>query len=106
MVAPQLQVGVRVPPHPRPTPAIQAPPRARPYDPVRRWLTGTSASTVREGGGGRGGRRLRRSLSDVDKNGKLDPEEFTVAMYLAKLAADGEVVPSPLPANLGPPTHR
>jgi len=48
----------------------------------------------------------RRRLSDVDKNGKLDPEEFVVAMYLIKWVTDGRPLPATLPANLVPPRHR
>ncbi|XP_028284224.1 epidermal growth factor receptor substrate 15-like 1 isoform X2 [Parambassis ranga] len=45
-------------------------------------------------------------LSDVDKDGHLDKEEFTVAMHLVYRAMEKEPVPSSLPASLIPPSKR
>ncbi|RVE62077.1 hypothetical protein OJAV_G00177230 [Oryzias javanicus] len=45
-------------------------------------------------------------LSDVDKDGHLDKEEFTVALHLVYRAMEKEPVPSSLPANLVPPSKR
>ncbi|KAM4551130.1 epidermal growth factor receptor substrate 15-like 1 isoform 2-T2 [Odontesthes bonariensis] len=45
-------------------------------------------------------------LSDVDKDGYLDKEEFTVAMHLVYRAMEKESVPSSLPASLIPPSKR
>ncbi|KAM6948375.1 epidermal growth factor receptor substrate 15-like 1 [Aplochiton taeniatus] len=45
-------------------------------------------------------------LSDVDKDGLLDKEEFSVAMHLVYRAMENEVVPSSLPSNLIPPSKR
>ncbi|XP_013885891.1 epidermal growth factor receptor substrate 15-like 1 isoform X2 [Austrofundulus limnaeus] len=45
-------------------------------------------------------------LSDVDKDGHLDKEEFTVAMHLVYRAMEKEPVPSSLPSSLIPPSKR
>ncbi|XP_023821222.1 epidermal growth factor receptor substrate 15-like 1 isoform X3 [Oryzias latipes] len=45
-------------------------------------------------------------LSDVDKDGHLDKEEFIVAMHLVYRAMEKEAVPASLPANLIPPSKR
>uniref|UniRef100_A0A3Q1AUY7 Epidermal growth factor receptor pathway substrate 15 like 1 n=1 Tax=Amphiprion ocellaris TaxID=80972 RepID=A0A3Q1AUY7_AMPOC len=45
-------------------------------------------------------------LSDVDKDGHLDKEEFTVAMHLVYRAMEKEPVPTSLPASLIPPAKR
>ncbi|CAL8346376.1 unnamed protein product [Merluccius merluccius] len=45
-------------------------------------------------------------LSDVDKDGQLDKEEFAVAMHLVYRAMEQEPVPAALPANLIPPSKR
>ncbi|XP_072219274.1 epidermal growth factor receptor substrate 15-like 1 isoform X1 [Leuresthes tenuis] len=45
-------------------------------------------------------------LSDVDKDGYLDKEEFTVAMHLVYRAMEKEPIPSSLPASLIPPSRR
>uniref|UniRef100_A0A8C5GCV5 Epidermal growth factor receptor substrate 15-like 1 n=1 Tax=Gouania willdenowi TaxID=441366 RepID=A0A8C5GCV5_GOUWI len=45
-------------------------------------------------------------LSDVDKDGYLDKDEFTVAMHLVYRAMEKEPVPSSLPASLIPPSKR
>uniref|UniRef100_A0A1A7XRN4 Epidermal growth factor receptor pathway substrate 15-like 1 n=1 Tax=Iconisemion striatum TaxID=60296 RepID=A0A1A7XRN4_9TELE len=45
-------------------------------------------------------------LSDVDKDGHLDKEEFTVAMHLVYRTMEKEPVPSSLPPSLFPPSKR
>ncbi|XP_042354197.1 epidermal growth factor receptor substrate 15-like 1 isoform X2 [Plectropomus leopardus] len=45
-------------------------------------------------------------LSDVDKDGHLDKDEFTVAMHLVYRAMEKEPVPTTLPASLIPPSKR
>lgn len=45
-------------------------------------------------------------LSDVDKDGHLDKEEFIVAMHLVYRAMEKEPVPTSLPASLIPPAKR
>lgn len=45
-------------------------------------------------------------LSDMDKDGALDLDEFTVAMHLCEQAADGGPVPDELPLELVPPSKR
>ncbi|XP_029308748.1 epidermal growth factor receptor substrate 15-like 1 isoform X2 [Cottoperca gobio] len=45
-------------------------------------------------------------LSDVDKDGHLDKDEFTVAMHLVYRAMDSEPVPTALPTSLIPPSKR
>ncbi|CAM9829316.1 unnamed protein product [Ascophyllum nodosum] len=45
-------------------------------------------------------------LSDIDKNGMLDHDEFTLAWYLATEAAAGRKPPASLPADLVPPAKR
>ncbi|CAN0469662.1 unnamed protein product [Ascophyllum nodosum] len=45
-------------------------------------------------------------LSDIDKNGMLDHDEFTLAWYLATEAAAGRKPPASLPADLVPPSKR
>ncbi|KAA3670137.1 uncharacterized protein DEA37_0011304, partial [Paragonimus westermani] len=51
---------------------------------------------------------LRRiwQLSDVDRDGHLDADEFALANYLVKLKVDGNDLPNPLPAHLIPPSKR
>ncbi len=46
------------------------------------------------------------SLSDFDKKGKLDREEFILAMYLIHRTKKGDKVPTVLPPNLIPPSKR
>ncbi len=46
------------------------------------------------------------SLSDFDKKGKLDREEFILAMYLIHRAKKGDKVPTVLPPLLIPPSKR
>ncbi|KAL1022436.1 hypothetical protein UPYG_G00027600 [Umbra pygmaea] len=45
-------------------------------------------------------------LSDLDRDGMLDRDEFAVAMYLVYRALEGEPVPMALPALLVPPSKR
>uniref|UniRef100_A0A3Q4H3D7 Epidermal growth factor receptor substrate 15-like 1-like n=1 Tax=Neolamprologus brichardi TaxID=32507 RepID=A0A3Q4H3D7_NEOBR len=45
-------------------------------------------------------------LSDVDKDGHLDKEEFTVAMHLVYRTMEKEPLPTSLPASLIPPSKR
>ncbi|XP_070829945.1 epidermal growth factor receptor substrate 15-like 1 isoform X1 [Chaetodon trifascialis] len=45
-------------------------------------------------------------LSDVDKDGHLDKDEFTVAMHLVYRAMEKEPVPATLPTSLIPPSKR
>lgn len=45
-------------------------------------------------------------LSDIDKDGFLDKDEFSVAMHLVYKALDREPVPSILPQELVPPSKR
>ncbi|XP_071346900.1 epidermal growth factor receptor substrate 15-like 1 isoform X3 [Trachinotus anak] len=45
-------------------------------------------------------------LSDVDKDGQLDRDEFTVAMHLVYRAMEKEPIPASLPASLIPPSKR
>lgn len=46
------------------------------------------------------------NLSDVDKDGLLDSEEFALAMYLIDLKLDGHEIPSRLPDHLLPPSKK
>ncbi|XP_072457378.1 epidermal growth factor receptor substrate 15-like 1 isoform X1 [Notamacropus eugenii] len=45
-------------------------------------------------------------LSDIDKDGHLDKDEFAVAMHLVYRALEKEPVPSVLPPSLIPPSKR
>ncbi|OON16734.1 hypothetical protein X801_07442 [Opisthorchis viverrini] len=45
-------------------------------------------------------------LSDVDKDGRLDADEFALANYLIKLKVEGNDLPSALPDHLVPPSKR
>jgi len=45
-------------------------------------------------------------LSDVDKDGMLDSDEFALAMHLINVKLDGHDLPTELPAHLVPPTKR
>ena len=46
------------------------------------------------------------SLSDVEKRGKLNSDEFAVAMHLTYSKLNGIDLPAKLPSNLVPPSHR
>lgn len=45
-------------------------------------------------------------LSDVDKDGKLDSDEFALAMHLINIKLDGNDLPTELPDHLVPPSKR
>jgi EH domain-containing protein 1 len=45
-------------------------------------------------------------LSDIDKDGSLDVDEFCVAMHLCTATAGGAPVPSSLTADIIPPSKR
>lgn len=45
-------------------------------------------------------------LSDVDKDGMLDRDEFGLAMYLISVKLDGHDLPESLPNHLVPPSKR
>jgi len=45
-------------------------------------------------------------ISDIDKDGSLDRDEFAVAMYLVYSCLEGEPLPSVLPPLLIPPSKR
>ncbi|XP_063233844.1 EH domain-containing protein 1 [Bacillus rossius redtenbacheri] len=45
-------------------------------------------------------------LSDVDKDGMLDADEFALAMHLISIKIDGHDLPSELPDHLVPPSKR
>ncbi|XP_064117346.1 intersectin-1-like isoform X7 [Macrobrachium nipponense] len=45
-------------------------------------------------------------LSDVDNDGRLSCEEFVLAMYMCESAKAGNKIPTVLPPELIPPTHR
>ncbi|CAH2985757.1 unnamed protein product [Chilo suppressalis] len=45
-------------------------------------------------------------LSDIDKDGFLDDEEFALAMHLIRVKTDGHDLPSELPPHLVPPSKR
>uniref|UniRef100_A0A669EBH7 Intersectin 2b n=1 Tax=Oreochromis niloticus TaxID=8128 RepID=A0A669EBH7_ORENI len=46
-----------------------------------------------------------RNLADVDKDGKLQAEEFILAMHLVDLAKSGQPLPLTLPTELVPPSQ-
>lgn len=43
-------------------------------------------------------------LSDIDKDGMIDQDEFAVAMYLCRLANQGKPMPASLPHEMTPPS--
>ncbi|XP_046995485.1 EH domain-containing protein 3-like [Schistocerca americana] len=45
-------------------------------------------------------------LSDIDKDGALDSDEFALAMHLIAIKVDGHDLPSELPSHLVPPSKR
>lgn len=45
-------------------------------------------------------------LSDVDKDGHLDADEFALAMHLIRIKLDGHELPTSLPDHLVPPSKR
>ena len=46
------------------------------------------------------------TLSDIDRDGQLDEDEFAVAMYLIKIKLDDDDLPDDLPRHLIPPSKR
>merc|ERR1719187_627141 len=46
------------------------------------------------------------NLADIDKDGKLNTEEFCLAMHLCEVAMKGEPLPAQLPVSLVPPSMR
>ena len=46
------------------------------------------------------------NLSDIDRDGHLDADEFAVAMHLCREATTGKPLPPTLPPNLVPPSKR
>ena len=46
------------------------------------------------------------NLSDIDKDGCLDADEFAVAMHLARDSTNGKQLPANLPYELIPPSKR
>ena len=45
-------------------------------------------------------------LADVDQDGMLDSDEFSLAMYLINIKLDGHDIPAQLPPHLVPPSKR
>ena len=45
-------------------------------------------------------------LSDIDKDGMLDSDEFALAMHLINVKLDGYDLPADLPTHLMPPSKR
>jgi len=45
-------------------------------------------------------------LSDFEKNGKLDEEEFALALYLSEQVKKGSSVPDTLALQMIPPSKR
>jgi len=43
-------------------------------------------------------------LSDIDRDGMLDADEFALAMHLVALKLDGHELPTELPEHLVPPS--
>ena len=46
------------------------------------------------------------NLSDIDRDGQLDNDEFAVAMHLCRDCTTGKALPATLPADLIPPSKR
>merc|ERR1711908_94445 len=44
------------------------------------------------------------NLSDIDRDGQLDSDEFAVAMHLCRDCTTGKALPATLPADLIPPS--
>ena len=47
-----------------------------------------------------------RTLADVDSDGRLTSEEFSLAMFLADMVRSGQPLPMSLPPNFIPPSMR
>ncbi|CAN0088610.1 unnamed protein product [Ectocarpus fasciculatus] len=71
-------------------------------------LTGEQAAEALRTGTGAGQEDLRAvwELSDIDRDGMLDRDEFAVAWYLAHQAAAGNKPPASLPTGVVPPSKR
>ena len=50
--------------------------------------------------------RLVWELSDIDKDGCLDSDEFAVCQYLIRMAKGGRPLPATLPPNIVPPSKK
>jgi hypothetical protein len=46
------------------------------------------------------------NLSDVDRDGQLDSDEFAVAMHLTRESTAGRSLPATLPSDICPPAKR
>jgi hypothetical protein len=46
------------------------------------------------------------NLSDIDRDGQLDSDEFAVAMHLTRECTTGKAMPATLPPDLIPPSKR
>lgn len=76
-------------------------------DSYGRLVAAKAAAALREGTGATSDDlRAVWELSDIDKDGMLDRDEFALAWYLANQAAAGVKPPSSLPANLVPLSKR
>ena len=73
-------------------------------------LGSLSASTVRDAllplGLPREDLRQIWELSDMDRDGRLDRDEYAVALHLVTLALEGTPVPAALPPAMVPPSKR
>lgn len=45
-------------------------------------------------------------MSDIDRDGMLDADEFALAMHLINIKLDGNDLPAELPDHLVPPSKR
>jgi len=50
--------------------------------------------------------RLVWELSDIDRDGCLDADEFAVCQYLIRMAKAGRPLPASLPPNIVPPSKK
>lgn len=46
------------------------------------------------------------SLSDIERDGSLDKDEFALAMYLIDIKLEDHEIPTELPEHLIPPSKR
>ena len=113
-LAPTQQLEYKAPPPAAPAPwAISAEDKAR-YDQVFTTLQQdagrASGATVRpvleRSGLSVDMLRTVWNLSDIDRDGHLDADEFAVAMHLCREATTGKPLPPTLPPNLVPPSKR
>ena len=71
------------------------------------FVSGAQAKTVLTSSGlSTGSLRKIWELSDMDKDGQLDLNEFVVAMYLSDCVKAGEAVPKELDPSMIPPDKR